>query len=236
MLLLEGPYLKVLFCEVRRLTAWLRVRGYIMNPKRVRVLMRRTGLQAIYLHKRRSFSSPGHKRYRYLLEGVRIERPDQVWVADITYIRLAHGFVYLVVVMDWYSRYVLSWELSNTLDSRFCVEALSKALWSSRPEIFNTDQGVQFTAQEFTELLSRNEVKISMDGRDRVYDNILVERLWRSVKYEEAYLHGYQTVSEARQSLEAYFRFYNTERLHQGLGYRTPYEIYFGHTASKKVC
>jgi putative transposase len=222
------------YIGVRRLTAWLRARGYIVNPKRVRVLMRRMGLQAIYPHKRRSFSSPGHKRYPYLLEGVEIERPDQVWVADITYIRLAHGFVYLVAVMDWYSRYVLSWKLSNTLDSRFCIESLSKALWSSRPEIFNTDQGVQFTAQEFTEQLSGKGVKISMDGRGRVYDNILVERLWRTVKYEEVYLHEYQTVSEARQSLEAYFRFYNTERLHQGLGYRTPYEVYFGHTASKK--
>jgi len=234
MRLLDEQYTKVPFYGVRRLTAWLRGRGYIVNPKRVRVLMRRMGLQAIYPHKRRSFSSPGHKRYPYLLEGVKIERPDQVWVADITYIRLAHGFVYLVVVMDWYSRYILSWELSNTLDSRFCVEALSKALWSSRPEIFNTDQGVQFTAQEFTELLSRNEVKISMDGRGRVYDNIFVERLWRTVKYEEVYLHEYQSMSEARQSLEAYFRFYNMERLHQGLGYRTPYELYFGHSTSKK--
>jgi Transposase and inactivated derivatives len=172
MRLLDEQYTKVPFYGVRRMTAWLRARGYIVNPKRVRMLMWRMALQAIFPHKRRSFSSPGHQRYPYLLEGLEIERPDQVWIADITYIRLAHGFVYLVVVMDWYSRYVLSWELFNTLDSRFCVEALSKALWSSRPEIFNIDQGVQFTAREFSELLSRNEVKISMDGRGRVYDNI----------------------------------------------------------------
>lgn len=163
-----------------------------------------------------------------------MERPGQVWVADITYIRLAHGFVYLVVVMDWYSRYILSWELSNTLDSRFCVQALSKDLWSSRPEIFNTDQGVQFTAEEFTELLSRNEVKISMDGRGRVYDNIFVERLLRTVKYEEFYPCEYQTMSEARQNLEAYFRFFNMERLHQGQGYCTPSEVYFGYSTWKK--
>lgn len=177
MRLLGEQYTKVPFYGVRRLTAWLRAQGYRVNLKRVRVLMRRMGLQAIYPHKRRSFSSPGHKKYPYLLEGIKVEHPDQVWVADITYIRLAHGYVYLVVVMDWYSRYVLSWELSNTLDSRFCLEALSKALWTSRPEIFNTDQGVQFTADGFTELLSGKEVKISMDGRGRVYDNIFVERL-----------------------------------------------------------
>lgn len=144
MRLLDEQYTKAPFYGVRRLTAWLRAQGHKVNYKRVRRLVRKMGLEAIYPRKRRSFSSPGHKLYPYLLEGMKVERPDQVWGADITYIRLAHGFVYLVVVMDWYSRYILSWELSNTLDSRFCVQALSKALWSSRPEIFNTDQGVQF--------------------------------------------------------------------------------------------
>jgi len=192
------------------------------------------GLKAIHPHKRRSFSSPGHKIYPYLLEGVKAERADQVWGADITYIRLAHGFAYLVVVMDWASRYVLSCELSNTLDSRFCVEALRRALGISKPEIFNTDQGVQFTAEEFTGLLEEKEVRISMDGGGRVYDNIFVERLWRTVKYEEVYLHEYQTMAEARESLNAYFEFYNTERLHQGLGYRPPHEVYFGYPAESK--
>ena len=224
--LMDEQYTKAPFYGVRRMTAWLRAQGYEVNPKRVRRLFRRMRLQAIYPHRRISFSSPGNKIYPYLLEGIKVERPDQVWGADITYIRLAHGFVYLVVVMDWYSRYVLSWELSNTLDSRFCVEALGKALWTSRPEIFNTDQGVQFSSQEFTGLLQDCEIKISMDGRGRVYDNIFVERLWRTVKYEKVYLHEYRAVSEARQGLGNYFLFYNMERLHQSLGYRTPSEVY----------
>jgi len=228
MRLIDEQFTRAPFYGVRRMTAWLRTQDYEVNRKRVRRLFRRMGLQAIYPRKRRSFSSPGHKIYPYLLEGVKVERPDQVWGADITYIRLAHGFVYLVAVMDWFSRYIFSWELSNTLDSRFCAEALRKALWTSRPEIFNTDQGVQFSSQEFTGLLQDSEIKISMDGRGRVYDNIFVERLWRTVKYEEVYLHEYRTVSEARRSLSIYFDFYNIERLHQSLGYRTPYEVYFG--------
>ncbi len=228
MRLIDEQFTRAPFYGVRRMTAWLRTQGYEVNAKRVRRLFRRLGLQAIYPHRRIGFSSPGHKLYPYLLEGVKVERPDQVWGADITYIRLAHGFVYLVVVMDWYSRYILSWELSNTLDSRFCGEALGKALWTSRPEIFNTDQGVQFGSREFTGLLQDCEIKISMDGRGRVYDNIFVERLWRAVKYEEVYLHEYRTVSEARQGLGNYFLFYNMERLHQSLSYRTPSEVYFG--------
>ncbi len=228
MRLIDEQFTRAPFYGVRRMTAWLRTQGYEVNPKRVRRLFRRLGLQAIYPRRRIGFSSPGHKLYPYLLEGVKVERPDQIWGADITYIRLAHGFVYLVAVMDWYSRYVLSWELSNTLDSRFCGEALRKALWTSRPEIFNTDQGVQFSSQEFTGLLQDCEIKISMDGRGRVYDNIFVERLWRTVKYEEVYLHEYRTVSEAKQGLRAYFLFYNAERLHQSLSYRTPHEVYFG--------
>lgn len=234
MRLLDEAYTEAPFYGVKRLKAWLRRQGHEINPKRVRRLMRVMGLKAIHPRRRRSFSSPGHKIYPYLLEGVKAEQVDQVWGADITYIRLAHGFVYLVVVMDWASRYVLSWELSNTLDSRFCAEALRRALGVSKPEIFNTDQGVQFTAEDFTGLLEENEVKISMDGRGRVYDNIFVERLWRTVKYEEVYLHEYQTMAEARESLRAYFEFYNTERLHQALGYRTPHEVYFGCAAKPK--
>ena len=227
MRLIDEQFTRAPFYGARRMTAWLRARGYEVNPKRVRRLFKCMGLQAIYPRKRRSFSSPGHKIYPYLLEGVKVERPDQVWGADITYIRLAHGFVYLVAVMDWYSRYILSWELSNTLDSRFCAEALGKALWTSRPEIFNTDQGVQFSSQEFTGLLQDSEIKISMDGRGRVYDNILVERLWRTVKYENVYLMHYGSVPEGRQGIDSYFEFYNNDRPHQSLDYQTPAEVYF---------
>jgi len=159
------------------------------------------GLQAIYPRKRIGFSSPGHKLYPYLLEGVKVERPDQVWGADITYIRLAHGFVYLVAVMDWFSRYIFSWELSNTLDSRFCAEAVKKALWTSRPEIFNTDQGAQFTSSEFLSILHRKEIRISMDGKGRVIDNIFIESFWRTLKYEKVYTKCYETVAECRASM-----------------------------------
>jgi len=220
----DEQYTKAPFYRVRRMTAWLRAQGYGVNPKQVRRFLRRLGLQAIYPHRRIGFSSPGHKLYPYLLEGVKVERPDQVWGADITYISLAQGFAYLIAIMDWYSRYVVSWEVSSTLDSRFCAEALSKALWTSRPETFNTDQG-------YSSPLRSLEVRISMDGRSRVYDNIFVERLWRTVKYEEVYLHAYQTISEARQGLGAYFLFYNIERLHQSLSYRKPSEVYFGASA-----
>ncbi len=226
--MIDEQYTKAPFYGARRMTFWLRAQAHEVNVKLVRKLFRRLGLQAIYPHQRRSFSSPGHKLYPYLLEGVEVELPNEVWGADITYIRLAHGFAYLIVIMDWYSRYIVSWELSDTLDSRFCTEALREALWTSKPEIFNTDQGMQFTSQEFTGLLQGSEVRISMDGRGQVYDNIFVERLWRTVKHEEVYLHEYRTVAEARQSLRMYFDFYNTERLHQSLGYRTPSEVYFG--------
>jgi len=193
--------------------------------------MRLMGLVAIYPRPRTSLSGPEHKIYPYLLKGVTVQQPDHVWVADITYIRLAHGFVYLVVIMDWVSRYILSWELSITLEKDFCVQALKRALELSKPEIFNSDQGAQFTSEEFTAALEEAEVRISMDGRGRLYDNIFVERLWRTVKYEEVYLHDYRTVQEARERLAAYFQFYNTERLHETLGYRTPHEVYFGTSA-----
>jgi len=216
------------FYGVARMTARLRALGHGVNPKRVRRLMRVMGLEAIYPKPRLSANGPGHKVYPYLLKGVTVDRPDQAWAADITYVRLAQGFIYLVAILDWYSRYVVSWELSKTLDTSFCLEALGKALRVSKPEIFNSDQGVQFTSLDFTGRLQEAGIKVSMDGRGRVYDNIFVERLWRSVKYEEVYLHDYLTVLEARRGLTDYFVFYNEERPHEALGYRTPHEIYFG--------
>ena len=227
MKLIDEQYTRRPFYGVPRMTAWLRREGHLVNPKRVRRLMRLMGLEAIYPKPRLSQSGPEHKIYPYLLKGVVIDHSDQVWCSDITYIRLLHGFVYLTVVMDWFSRYVLSWELSITLEKEFCLKALEKALSVSKPEIFNTDQGAQFTSVEFTGRLEDAGVRISMDGRGKLYDNIFVERLWRTVKYEEVYLHDYLTVSEAKEMLELYFHFYNTERLHKSLGYQTPYEVYF---------
>ena len=232
--LIDEQFTKTPFYGVPRMTAWLRTVGHPVNPKRIRRLMRQMGLEAIYPKPRTSQSAPHHTIYPYLLKGVIVSRPDHVWCADITYIRLVHGFVYLVVVLDWYSRYILSWELSITLEKEFCLQALKKALWISKPEIFNTDQGAQFTSEEFTGALAGANVRISMDGRGRLYNNIFVERLWRTVKYEEVYLHDYRTVLEARERLAAYFRFYNTERLHEALGYRTPHEVYFGTMTAQK--
>lgn len=226
--LIDEQYTTTPFYGVEKMTAWLKRQGYIVNPKRVRRLMRKMGLEAIYPRRNLSLSSVGHKKYPYLLRGVMIDRPDQVWCADITYIRMAQGFLYLVAIMDWYSRYVLAWRLSNTLDAGFCLEALDMALAISQPEIFNTDQGVQFTSMDFTGRLETCSVKISMDGRGRVFDNIFVERLWRSVKYEEVYIHSYESVRDAYNNLTRYFQLYNRERLHESLGYRTPHEVYFG--------
>jgi putative transposase len=214
------------FYGVPKMTAWLRKAGYPVNPKRIRRLMRLMGLEAIYPKPRLSKASPEHRKYPYLLKNLVIGHPDQVWCTDLTYIRMLHGFVYLVAVMDWYSRYVLAWEISITLEANFCINALEQALEISSPEIFNIDQGVQFTSTDFIKTLEERDIKISMDGRGRVYDNIFVERLWRTVKYEEVYLHQYTTVFEARRSLAKYFLFYNMERIHESLGYRTPYEGY----------
>jgi len=199
------------------MTAWLKREGHEVNPKRIRRLMRTMGLEAIYPKPSLSKSSKEHRKYPYLLKGLTIDRPNQVWCADITYIRLTQGFVYLVVIMDWFSRYVLSWELSNTLDSEFCLKALNNALIISKPDISNTDQGSQWTSQEFIGKLEALGIKISMDGRGRVFDNIFVERLWRTVKYEEVYLYSYQNVREAYSGLKNYFHFYNTIRLHSSL-------------------
>jgi len=229
---LDEEYTKHPFFGSRKLTVRLRKAGFAVNRKRIQGLMRRMGLEAIYRKPRLSLPGRQHKRYPYLLKGITIDRPDQAWCADITYIRIAHGFVYLVAILDWHSRYVLAWSLSTTLEKEFCLEALRDSLRISRPEIFNTDQGAQFTSPEFTGLLEGAGIRISMDGRGRVYDNIFVERFWRSVKYEEVYLHEYRTVAEARAHLGAYFRFYNEERPHEALGYRTPHEVYFGSSAA----
>lgn len=210
------------------MTAWLATQGYRVNHKRVARLMRAMGLQAIYPKPKLSTPGSGHRIYPYLLRGVQVERPDQVWAADITYIRLKQGFVYLVAILDWYSRYVLSWEVSITLDSGFCVSALEWALKEGKPEIFNTDQGVQFSSQEFQKRLQAEGIRISMDGRGRALDNVFVERLWRSVKWEEVYLKEYESVKEAVKGLASYFRFYNEERIHQSLNYQTPAAIYHG--------
>lgn len=224
---IDGQYTKTPFYGVARMTAWLRRQGWRVNPKRVRRLMRLMGLEAVYPKPWTSKPARESKKYPYLLKNLVIDRPDQVWAADITYIRLDKGFIYLVAIMDWHSRYVLSWEVSTTLETAFCLAALAKALALSSPEIFNSDQGSQFTSLELTGMLESQGVQISMDGRGRAMDNIFVERLWRTVKYEEVYLKNYETVAEAREALSRYFHFYNTERLHQSLGYRTPQEVYF---------
>lgn len=228
MRLIDEQYTRTPFYGVERMTAWLQRTGIVIGHNRVRRLMRLMGLEAIYPKPRLSLPGDDNSRkYPYLLRGLKIERPNQVWATDITYVRLWQGFVYLVAIMDWYSRYVLSWVLSTTLDVDFCLEALREALAIARPEIFNTDQGSQFTSGAFTGVLEDAGVAISMDGKGRVFDNIFVERLWRTVKYEEIYLKDYQDVDESRRGIGVYFRFYNQERLHQALGYWTPAEVYF---------
>lgn len=231
MKLLDEEYTRHPCKGVIKMTVYLNELGYCVNAKRVRRLLRLMGLKAIYPKKDLSKANMAHKKYPYLLKDLEVCRNNQVWCTDITYIRLAQGFMYLVAVMDWYSRYVLSWRLSNALDASFCIEALEDALlFNGLPEIFNTDQGVQFTSEEFTGILQANGIQISMDGKGRAYDNIFIERLWRSVKYEEVYLHDYANASEAKERLTAYFKYYNYERHHQSLGYKKPAEVYFGKT------
>jgi putative transposase len=210
----------------RRMAVWLNQQGERVNRKRVQRLMRVMGLEAVYPKPRLSLAGQGHRLYPYLLRDVRIERPDQVWSSDITYVPLATGFMYLAAVIDWYSRCVLAWRLSNTLDGSFCLEMLDEALAAGRPEIFNTDQGVQFTAQAWTGRLESAGVAVSMDGRGRCLDNVFVERLWRTVTYEDVYLKGYEAVPELARGLREYFRFYNEERPHQALDYRPPRQVY----------
>jgi putative transposase len=223
---IDEQYTACPFYGSRRMTAWLTNQGEEVNRKRVQRLMRVMGLEAVYPKPRLSVAGRGHKVYPYLLRGVKIERPDQVWSTDITYVPMTSGFMYLAAVIDWFSRYVIAWRLSNTLDGSFCLEMLDEALKGGRPEVFNTDQGVQFTAATFTGRLESAGVAVSMDGRGRALDNVFVERLWRSVKYEDIYLRGYEAVPELYQGLGRYFIFYNNERLHQSLDYRTPAAVY----------
>lgn len=226
MKLIDRQYLSTPFYGARRMAAWLKSRGHAVNRKRVRRLMSTMGLKAIYRRPRTSVPAPGHRVYPYLLGGMEVTRPNQAWAADITYIPMERGFLYLVAIIDWYSRYVLSWRLSNTLEAGFCVEAAEEALRKGRPDIFNTDQGAQFTSEAFTGLLEQYGVRISMDGKGSYNDNLFIERLWRSVKYEEVYLKAYRDGREARAGIGSYFRFYNAERPHQALGYRTPAEVF----------
>jgi putative transposase len=228
MRLIDEQYTACPFYGSRRMTARLAGRGEAVNRKRVRRLMRAMGLEAIYPKPRLSTPGAGHRVYPYLLRGVAVERPGQVWSADITYVPLPGGFMYLAATIDWYSRLVVAWRLSNTLDGAFCQEMLEAALATGTPEVFNTDQGAQFTAGAWAGRLESAGVRVSMDGRGRCLDNVFVERLWRSVKYEDVYLRGYETVPELGRGLTAYFRFYNTERPHQSLGYRTPAEVHAG--------
>jgi putative transposase len=233
MRLIDEQYTACPFYGSRRMTAWLVEHGEGVNRKRVQRLMRVMGLEAIYPKPRLSLAGKGHRIYPYLLRGVKVGRPDQVWSADITYVPMASGFMYLAAVIDWFSRYVIAWKLSNTLDGSFCLEMLEAALKGGRPEIFNTDQGVQFTATAFSEELEAAGVAVSMDGRGRALDNVFVERLWRSVKYEDIYLRCYEAVPELSSGLGRYFAFYNDERLHQSLGYRTPVAVYRGIGATR---
>jgi putative transposase len=226
MRLLDQEYTAHPFLGSRRLTAWLNDQGEAVNRKRVQRLLRLMGLEAIYPKPKLSAARAGHRLYPYLLRNVPIQRPDQVWSTDITYVPLACGFMYLAAIIDWFSRYVLAWRLSNTLDGSFCLEMLEEALGRGRPEVFNTDQGVQFTAQAWTGRLESAGVAVSMDGKGRCLDNVFVERLWRSVKYEDIYLWRYEGVPELRQGLGRYFPYYNEERLHQALDYRTPAVVY----------
>jgi len=226
MSLIDRQYLTTPFYGSRRMTVWLRTQGHRVNRKRVQRLMRLMGIEAVYRRPNTSKPSRQHKVYPYLLRGIEISKVNQVWASDITYIPMARGFMYLVIIMDWYSRYVISWRLSNTLDADFCVDALEEALSKGRPQIFNTDQGSQFTSDEFTGMLLGHDIQISMDGKGRYMDNIFVERLWRSVKYEEVYLKAYESVGEARTELGTYLDFYNDERPHQSLGYQTPRYVF----------
>jgi putative transposase len=228
MRLIDEEFTRHPFYGVERMAVYLERQGWCVNVKRVRRLMRQMGLEAMYPKPKLSLNHPEHRGYPHLLRDVQIVRPNQVWSTDITYIRLLHRFLYLVAILDWFSRYVLSWEVSISVETEFCLVALEHALHQARPEIFNSDQGCQSTSLACTGRLQSAEIAISMDGRGRVYDNIFVERLWRSVKYEKVYLSDWQQVAEARSGLSEYFEFYNHERPHQALGYKPPAEVFFG--------
>jgi putative transposase len=226
MRVLDEQYTRTPFSGSRKMAGWLNTQGYPVERKRVRRLMQLMGLEAIYPKPKTSLPGPTAQKYPYLLRGVAMTHCNQVWSCDITYIRLQRGFIYLTAVIDWSSRYVLSWEISITLDTGLCLDALDRAMSRARPEIFNTDQGVQCTSNEFTSRLKAADVRISWDGRGRALDNIFVERLWRSVKYEEVYIKDYGSTSDALNNLRAYFEFYNQERFHQALDYQTPAQVY----------
>ena len=224
---IDRQHIKTPFFGSRKMVAALQRCGYIVNRKRVQRLMKLMGIRTIYPKRSLSQKSKAHKIYPYLLKDIKIDNPNYVWSIDITYIQLRGGFLYLVAIIDWYSRYVLSWRLSNTLDVSFCLEVLEEALDKGTPIIFNSDQGSQFTSKEFTQILLDKGIKVSMDGRGRVFDNIFIERLWRSVKYEDVYLKGYETCKDVIDGLGRYFPFYNNQRPHQALGYKVPYEIHY---------
>ena len=233
---IDEMHLKRPFYGSRRLRDWLQDEGHDVCRKKVRRLMGLMGIRTLYPKKSTSQPGKGHKIYPYLLRKLKISRPNQVWATDITYIPMAKGFVYLVAIMDWYSRKVLSWRLSNSMDTDFCIEALEEALATyGSPEIFNTDQGSQFTSEVFTGALKDADIKISMDGKGRWVDNVFVERLWRSVKYEEVYLKAYETIAAARDSIGTYLQFYNSERRHYGLRRETPDQVYNGDVQWRKA-
>ena len=228
MALIDRCHLKYPFYGSRRIRDWLEDGGYSVNRKRVRRLMRTMGLVALYPKRNLSLANQAHKVYPYLLKDRVIDGPNQAWATDITYVPMARGFVYLVAIIDWYSRRVLSWRVSNTLDTSFCIDALQEAIEThGKPEIFNTDQGSQFTSEDFTSVLKQHHIRISMDGKGRWVDNVFVERLWRSVKYEEVYLKAYDSIGAARASLGEYFTFYNSKRRHQSLDRQTPDSVYY---------
>ena len=232
MALIDRCHLKYPFYGSRRIREWLADEGYQVNRKRVQRLMGTMGIVALYPKRNLSLANQAHKIYPYLLRNLVIDRPNQVWATDITYIPMARGFVYLAAVIDWHSRKVLSWRLSNTLDASFCVDALEEAIDTyGKPEIFNTDQGSQFTGTDFIDVLKREDIQIRMDGKGRWVDNVFIERLWRSVKYEEVYLKAYEDIRAARTSLARYFEFYNTDRRHQSLDRQTPDNVYYQHVA-----
>ena len=228
MCLIDEEYMRHPFLGSRRMRQYLRRQGEVVNRKRIQRLMRIMGIAALYPKPKLSKAHPEHKVYPYLLRDLAITAPNQVWSSDITYVPMPRGFMYLVAVIDWYSRYVLAWQLSNTLDGSFCLEVLEQALERGRPEIFNTDQGSQFTAGGFTGRLEAADILVSMDGRGRALDNIFIERLWRSVKYEDIYLKAYEDVPALDGGLTTYFGYYNEERPHQSLGYKTPAEVHYG--------
>ena len=224
---IDEQYLKTPFYGRRRMAIVLKEHGFNVGEKKVGSLMKKMGIRAIYPRPRTTIPNKDHKVYPYLLKGLKVKAPNQVWCSDITYIPMSGGFMYLCVIMDWYSRRVLSWSLSNTLDTEFCIYCLERALYEQgRPEIFNSDQGSQYTSQKFVSVLKKHEIKISMDGKGRCIDNIFIERLWRSLKYELIYLREFENAKDLRKALKSWFEYYNTMRPHQGLDYKTPEEVY----------